>query len=325
MDEQMQVGIGARIGDFTRKMKQVSRSVKSLPRKVTTKVTVKVDNFNKKIDTLATRIRSLDVVAGSAFKGGLISVLPALSPIIASLVGGLGGLATSFAAAGTGAVLFASVATSALNDVFTANGDIKKLRDKLANTDDLKKRAELNKQISQAVAGLSKEQQKGLKALQSFSKFWGKFAKQFQKPVMDIFIRSLGQVKSLIKTLEPAFKGAVSAFDTLSKNLSGAIKTKEFKMFADFLNKGVEPAMTSLGKVFGNVMLGIMNLMTAFAPLSVNMQDGLVGLTKKFADWSAGLSKSKAFQNFINYVKTNGPKVMALIGDLTTFLVELGK
>lgn len=324
MDEQMKVGIGADITNFTRKMKRVTKAIKNIPKNTTKKISLNVDDFNKNIDTLANRIRSVGTVAGSVFKGGLLATLPMLSPLIASLSGGIGGLVTSFAAAGSGAVMFASVATSALNDVFSVNSDIKDLREKLANTTDLKKRAELNEQIAQAVASLSKEQQKGLKALQSFGKFWGKFAKQFQKPVMDIFIRSLGQLKGLIKGLKPAFDGAVSAVDTLSKSLGGAIETKQFQKFIDFLNTNVGPAMTSLGKSFGNVMQGIMNLMVAFAPLSVNMQDGLVGLTKKFAKWTAGLKDSKAFQKFIDYVKTNGPKVMALIGNLTDFLIQLG-
>lgn len=320
----MSVAIGARISDFTRKMKDVTRSIRAIPNSVTTKVNVKVDEFHRKMDKIANTMRSFGTVAGSALKGGLISVLPALAPIIASLAGGLGGLVTSFAAAGTGAAMFGTVAVSALNDVFSANSEIKDLRKELANTTDLEKRAELNEQIAQAVGDLSKEQQKGLKALQSFSKFWGKFSKRFQKPVMDIFVRSLGQLQGLITDLKPAFDGSVKAVDTLSKSLGKSMQTKEFKKFIDFMNKSIGPALIALGKSFGNVMQGIMNLMVAFGPLSVDMQGGLVKMTKRFADWAAGLSESKTFEKFIDFVKKNGPKVMSLIGNLTTFLINLG-
>lgn len=316
-DNEMQVVIGARISRFTRAMRSVRRSVD--------KVQDKIGEFQQKMGKIANVMRSFGTVAGSAISGGLISVLPALAPIIASLVGGLGGLVTSFAAAGTGAAMFGVVAVSALKDVFSANSNIKKLRKELANTTDLKKRAELNEQIAQATADLSEEQQRGLKALQSFGKFWGKFAKQFEKPVMNVFVRSLEQLQGLLESLKPAFDGALKAVDGLSKSLGKGIKSDQFKSFVDFLNASVGPAMTALGKSFGNIMLGIFNLMTAFGPLSVDMQDGLVGLTKKFADWTAGLKDSKAFQKFIDYVKENGPKVMDLIGNITSFLVELGK
>jgi phage-related protein len=310
---------------FFKKINNLQAKAKSLARdKIIVRVEARVDKFQNRMDRLAKTIGSVGVVAGSVFRGGLLSIIPALVPIIASLTGALGSLATSFASAGTGAVLFGSVATSALNDVFEANKTIKDLRKELANTTDLEKRAEILKEIEQAQADLSKEQQRGLKAVQSFSKFWSKFTKQFEKPVMDIFIRNLDQLQSLIKDLKPAFDGAISAADTLSKNLGLSMESQEFKDFISFLNNTVGPAMTSLGKSFGNVMQGIMNLMVAFTPLSQDMQGGLVGLTERFAAWSAKLDESKGFQNFIKYVKENGPKVMALIGNFTSFLIQLG-
>jgi phage-related protein len=310
---------------FFKKINNLQAKAKAIARdKIIVRIEARVDKFQNRMDRLAKTIGSVGVVAGSVLRGGLLSIIPALVPIIASLTGALGSLGTSFAAAGTGAVLFGSVATSALNDVFEANKTIKDLRKELANTTDLEERAEILKEIEQAQASLSKEQQRGLKAVQSFSKFWSKFAKQFEKPVMDIFIRSLEQLQSLIKDLKPAFDGAISAADTLSKSLGLSMESQEFKDFINFLNNNAGPAMTALGKSFGNVMQGIMNLMVAFTPLSKDMQGGLVGLTERFAAWSAKLDESKGFQNFIKYVKENGPKVMALIGNLTSFLIQLG-
>jgi phage-related protein len=310
---------------FFKKINNLQAKAKALVRnKIIVRVEARVDKFQNRMDRLAKTIGSVGVVAGSVFRGGLLSIIPALVPIVASLTGALGSLATSFAAAGTGAVLFGSVATSALNDVFEANKTIKDLRKELANTTDLEKRAEILKEIEQAQASLSKEQQRGLKAVQSFGKFWSKFAKQFEKPVMDIFIRSLEQLQTFIKVLKPAFDGAISAADTLSKSLGLSMESQDFKDFISFLNNNAGPAMTSLGKSFGNVMQGIMNLMVAFTPLSQDMQGGLVGLTERFAAWSAMLDESKGFQNFIKYVRENGPKVMALIGNITSFLIQLG-
>ncbi|MGF2617729.1 hypothetical protein FZC84_11885 [Rossellomorea vietnamensis] len=310
---------------FFKKIGNLKAKAKALARdKIIIPVEADIDKFQSQIDRIAKTISSVGIVAGNMIGGGFLAVLPALVPIIASLAGGLGGLATSFAAAGTGAALFASVATSALNDVFEVNKEIKDLRAELANTTDLEKRAEILKQIEQAQASLSNEQQRGLAALQKFSSFWSKFAKQFEKPVMDIFIRSLGQLQTLITDLKPAFDAAVAAVDSLSESFGKSTKTQEFKDFVSFLNKNVGPSLETMGKSFGNVMKGIMNLMVAFTPLSQDMQGGLVGLTERFAAWSAKMSESKGFQNFINYVRENGPKVMALIGNITDFLIQLG-
>ncbi len=310
---------------FYRKINNLSAKAKALAReKIIVRVEARVDKFQGRIDRIAKTISSVGIVTGNFIGGGLLAALPALVPIIASLTGALGGLVTSFAAAGTGAILFGSVATSALNDVFEANKTIKDLREELANTTDLEKRAEILKEIEQAQASLSKEQQRGLKAVQKFSKFWGKFTKQFEKPVMDIFVRSLSQLQSLLERLKPAFDGTIKAVDSLSKSFSSSMETKEFKDFIKFLNENVGPSMEAMGKSFFNVMQGIMNLMVAFTPLSQDMQGGLVGLTERFAAWSAKLEESKGFQNLIKYVRENGPKVMALIGNLTDFLIQLG-
>ncbi|MGD6847287.1 hypothetical protein [Rossellomorea aquimaris] len=310
---------------FFKKISNLQAKAKAIARdKIIIRVEARVDKFQQRIDRIAKTINSVGTVTGNFFRGGSLAALPALVPLITSLAGAIGGLTTSFAAAGTGAILFGTVATSALNDVFEANKTIKDLRNELANTDDLEKRAEIIKEIESAQASLSKEQQRGLKTLQSFSKFWSKFSKQFEKPVMDIFIRSLEHLQSLLQDLKPAFDGAISGVDTLSKSLGKSIETKEFKEFISFLNENAGPAVVALGKSFGNVMQGIMNLMVAFMPLSIDMQGGLVVLTEKFAAWSATLDESKGFQNFIKYVRENGPKVMALIGNITIFLVQLG-
>ncbi|MYL56204.1 hypothetical protein GLW20_01635 [Virgibacillus halodenitrificans] len=311
---------------FFKKLTLLQAKARALAQKgIVLPVKLKTNDFFRKMNRIATTMRSWGEVAAGSFRSGLIALIPMVSPIIASLTGAVGGLASTFAAAGTGAVAFGAVATSALNDVFEANGEIKKLREKLANTSDLEKRTEILKEIEQAQAGLTKEQQKGLKAVQSFSKFWGDFTKQFEKPVIDIFTRSLQGLQKIIKQLEPAFKSATTAANTLSKSMGKAVDTKEFKDFITFLNENAGPALLAMGKVFGNVMQGIMNLMVAFNPLALDMQDGLVGLTEKFKKWSAGLSESKGFQTFVDYVRENGPKVMSLIGNLTIFLIELGK
>lgn len=325
MNNDVTASIGARITDFTRKMKQVTNSIQRIPNRVSTTVTARTDDFNNRMDNLANKIRVVGTVSAGVFKGGMLATLPAIVPVIASLTGAIGGMSAALAAAGTGAVAFGAVATSALNDVFEANKNIKKLREELANTTDMEKRAEILAEIKRETQSLTAEQQRGLTALQSFSKFWGGFAKQFEKPVMDIFIRSLGQVRGLIERLQPAFQGAVEAFNGLSESMGKAFKAEDMQKFFDFINANAGPAITAFGTAFGNIMRGIMNLMTAFGTSSLDMQGGLVKLTEKFANWSKTLSESKGFQNFITYVKENGPKVMALIGNITTFLIELGK
>lgn len=310
---------------------------KAISRRVVIPIEARTANFQKAINRMANFIHSFGVVTQNMIGGIGLMFSSTLVPIIASIVpaimaagnavgvlaGGALALGTSFATAGTGAVMFASVATSALGSVFEAHEDIRKLNEELAKTDDLEERAKILEQIEEAQSGLTDEQLRGLDALQEFSKFWGTFAEQFQKPVMDIFIRSLGQVQELIKALEPAFEGAVKAVDILSESFGKTLKTDDFQKFIDFLNDNVQDAMVTLGKAFGNIIQGLMNIATAFGPLSTDMQNGFLGMTEKFVEWSSKLSESKAFQSFVDFVRTNLPKVQKIFGDVFTGIINL--
>jgi phage-related protein len=73
----------------------------------------------------------------------------------------------------------------------------------------------------------------------------------------------------------------------------------------------------------GNILEGLANIMMAFGPVSSDMQNGLVGLTQRFADWTAGLSKSQAFKDFIAYVQANAPMLLTSIKEIITLLTNL--
>lgn len=47
-------------------------------------------------------------------------------------------------------------------------------------------------------------------------------------------------------------------------------------------------------------------------------------MTQKFAEWSAGISKSDGFKKFVQYMNQNGPVIMQLIGNIAMALVNFG-
>lgn len=332
MQERLTALVGARITEFQRKMKEVRNTIRRLPNNVRINIRVfhkkaqkRVEEFRKRMNRIATVMRSIAEISMSTLGGALITFIPMLSPLIASLTGGVLGLASAFSAAGAGVGAFVAVAIPALNDVFEANKEIVKLREELAKTDDLEKRKEILEEIKQVQAGLTKEQQRGLKAVQDFSKFWGEFAAQFQKPVIDIFSRSLKQLENVLKDLEPMFKSVLDAANNMSKNFGKFLKSPDVQRFFDFLNRNAAPAMEKFGEIASNLTRGLMNLLVAFEPLGNEMLDGLVDMTQRFAEWSSTLSESKGFQTFVDYIRENGPKVLDLIGNITMFLIEIGK
>lgn len=290
--------------------------------KLMVEIGARTRSFNRAMMGVTDNLRALDA-STNKLAGSIMALAPVASPVFASLAGGAMGLVSSFGAAGTGVIGFGAVAVSTLGAVFKAQGQIQKANLALSQATTAKQRAAALKKLQQAYQGLDSQQQKALKSLEQFRTFWKSFAKSFEKPVVGVFSKSLQTLQGILQKLKPAFTGATNAIVGLMNGLNASLQSNQAKVFFDWIGKSAGPAITAFGKAFGNTMSGIMSMMVAFDPISKMMQNGLVGITAGFAKWAAGLSKSKAFQNFVNYVKTNGPILMKTLGNLVSLFVRI--
>jgi hypothetical protein len=338
--ERMTAIVGARISEFRRKMAEVNAIAKKVPRKIVTEVDVRVDKFQKKMDRLAKTINSFSTVGGNIMRGGMFAALPAISPAIAGvgaviggvgpmigvMTGGLLGLASAFVAAGAGVGGFAAIAIPSINGVTKANSDLngmqKKTQQYLASGE-MKKYNEQLKKIQDYQNGLTKSQKESIKTLRDFKKFYGDFSKQFQDPVLDVFNNSMETAKGLLKSLGPTIMNATNAIAGLLDSFNKSLKAKDVKGIFKWLESSAGPAISALGEGFGYMTRGILNMLAAFQPLATDVQNGFLGMMKGFSEWAAGLSKSEKFNQFMNYVRTNGPKLLSIFGNITTGLVNM--
>lgn len=154
----------------------------------------------------------------------------------------------------------------------------------------------------QAASGLLPGIERGLKIMQPLFGPLGKF------------LHTIGQTLGTL-------------FVQFAKQLTGPAWTRLFKLFAAEAPRW----LMEFGHIAMNGLLGIVQLLQAFAPVTDMIGVGLVKITKAFADWTSGLSRNKAFQSFIEYIKTNGPvlmdalgKIVVIIGKLLVGLAPLG-
>ncbi|PKE33944.1 hypothetical protein [Macrococcoides caseolyticum] len=129
---------------------------------------------------------------------------------------------------------------------------------------------------------------------------------------------------SLFTSFMPLFEWVAKGFSNMGtqfNNWSQKVSTAEgIKNFIAF----VQESLPKIGQIFGNVFEGIFNLFKAFAPNSQTLFDSLVQMSTKFAEWSATIAASDGFQKFIEYVQTNGPTIMSLIGSIVMAVVNFG-
>jgi phage-related protein len=303
----LSVRIGVDIDDFSQKMNLLQK---------------KMSQLGKSLEETGRKWQDFGNGASQSMSTAL-TLGSSLVPVLGSLVVAAGGLGIAFGAAGAGAMAFASIAIPALNGVFEASKEIEKINEKIAKADTAKERAAALKELEAVYGRLTGKEREALKALQDFKSFWSGFVKSLQNPVLDMFIKGLATLKISLTALKPVFESAIAAFGDLFNSMNQAAKSPQMKAFIDWLAANVGPAIKSFGTAFLNVMKGILNLMMAFAPLSKDMQNGLVGLTQRFAEWTEGLSKSQGFKDFISYVQANGPKLITILGQVADIVVKL--
>ncbi|OMC83364.1 hypothetical protein [Viridibacillus sp. FSL H8-0123] len=300
------INVDADISQFRRRMAEIQARMRTLAReRVIIKIEARIEEFQRRIGRIATNIRAFGELAANTLQGAMISVLPAIAPIIANiggLIGSLGpmigtvagstlALGSAFTAAGVGAGAFGAVAIPTIKALFKEN------------------------------AKLNAEQTKAKASFDNFKSSYDGLVKATEKPVLSAFTKFMNISNGLLGQLKPMFLSSAKAVDGLMTSLSKSIGTPHIQKFIEYLNTSAAPMITTFGQAFGNVFKGIASTLTAIAPLSESTAQGFLNMTKNFAGWAAGLDKSAKFQAFMEYVNTNMPKIRAIFRDATAGVV----
>jgi phage-related protein len=251
------------------------------------------------------------------------SILPAVAPSVSAITGGVLALGSSFAAAGTGAVAFGAVATSSLKSVFDAASEVQQLEEKIANADTYEERIKAQQELNRLYQGMSEAQRNAVKDLQSFKGFWGDFTKQFETPVFQSFSNVLQGIKTVFQGLAPTIRNVADVVVKLTSEFNQALQSSSVKGLFEWLETHAAESLYNFAHIFGNTFMGVMNLFKAFAPLGASIEEGLVRLTQRFSEWSASLSQSTTFQQFLNYVKESGSMLVSIFGNVFNTISSL--
>jgi phage-related protein/uncharacterized protein YukE len=260
----------------------------------------------------------------TAALASVISLSPSLIPMIAAATAGVMGLVSAWAAAGIGVGAYAAVAVTALIPVFEATSQIAEAEKELADAKTYEEKAAAMEKLKAATEGMSEAQIGAVKSLIEFKDFWKSFAKEFETPVLTGFSLALENTQFLLTQLKPLFKESSLAVLGLIESFSVSLRADDMKEIFTWMNTYAGPALQVLGETIGWFFRGFLNMMVAFGPLSIDMQEGLLGMARGFSEWAASLKDSEAFQSFIDYTLTNGPIFLGVLGNLIEILTGIG-
>lgn len=130
---------------------------------------------------------------------------------------------------------------------------------------------------------------------------------------------------AIIRQLGPLISYMSNGLENMARRFQTFANSKQAQQgIADFTNY-TKANLPIVGSIFGNTFRGIFNLFRAFSGQTTWAMKGLDGLTAKFENWSANLSKTQGFKDFIKFTRDNAPVAGKFIGNLFDVIVELVK
>lgn len=262
--------------------------------------------FTDATQRYANVVRAFGEVGQQVFGGVFLSLLPAIVPIISTLIGGFGGLGVMIgtvagAATGLGVAFGTAYAAGSLL-ALVALPTIAP--------------------IFEEYALLNENQKRAKQSFDSLKSTYEDLVSYTEKPVLQGFTTAMGIAEQVLKELTPFIYGTAEAVSDLISIVSQKIDGTAVQSLFEFFNTQGVGIVTNLGKSFIGFSEGFINLFVAFGPLAAEMARGLDSIAQSFVEWTSKLGESERFQAFIDYVIQNTPLILQGFRDAIVGVVE---
>lgn len=270
---------------------------------------------------LSSGLRKIDKSSIVTLVTKIASIGPVAVAAAATAATALGGIAVAAAASGVAVGAMAAAVKPQLTQVSsvaklyaTAQADI------AAKSSDSK---EAMKAYRSALAGLPPATRQTATAFIGLKSSFSKWSDSLASTTMPIFTTGLNAIKKLLPSLTPLVKTASGAVGSLVKSFAGWVSGGGAANMLSGINNIAKAALPALIQSVKNIVAGLGGIGKAFAPQAATMTGGLQKLTARFAAFGKGLSTNSGFQKFIQYVDTNGPKLLGVLAQVAQAGVRL--
>lgn len=291
------------------------------------------------LDRLIAKIGMADAAGKDSGKGGgfgtqmrsmnpgmpamIGAALPLASPVLGAALGGTLALASALASAGGAAGILGIGMAGAYQEVAKKSKELEAAEKKLQTASTVKAKADAIKNLAAVEDTLKGPIGNVIHAEEKMKDAWGGFIKSISPQAFGIMTSGINLVASVIPKLSGPFKAlAPIAVDTLNR-IKGAVSGSGFTQFLKDITTYGATNLKNFIDIIANLGKGLGILLQAFLPLSTQMTGGLKNMTGSFATWAAGWVKSDGFKKFVDYTRTEGPKIITLIGNLVTVVGKL--
>ena len=259
--------------------------------------------FSKELDSSTDRTTTLTQSA--------LALGPALVPISTIAVPAIAGLTNQLAFAATGAGV-AALAFSGIGEALKATNDYA-IEPTEANLQKMQQSlSELGPAGADFVAFLQ-ELRPQLQGLQDMA----------QAGLFPGVEEGITEAMELLPQFERIVFTVADTMGSLIAEAGDNLNDPRWVEFFTFIEREAKPTLEAMGRTLGNFAEGFANLWMAFDPLSDDFSASFLQLSRDFAAWTDGLSETEGFQEFVEYIQTNGPRAWEALGAIGNALLQI--
>ncbi|MEK4700361.1 hypothetical protein MKX47_12260 [Solibacillus sp. FSL R7-0668] len=292
---------------FTRALYMIYARLWTLDAKeILVSVKLKYNEFQNNMARVANQMRNWGEILSTQLSGAMIALLPILSQLISTLVGLIGSLGVMVGVlAGQFLILASALSIAAIGFVGLAAVAIPTIKDLFDET-----------------VKLTAEQQRARDAWDGFIDVYDELVVKTESAVLSAFTSAMQGASEILKSLEPMILGVADSAAKLMDSFNRSINTEPIQAIFEAFNEFGPSIFENFTTGIGYLVAGLGSLIAALAPAAAAWTENFNLMMESFAEWSAGLSESEKFQEFISYVQEHMPLISQMFGDLVVGIVE---
>jgi hypothetical protein len=310
-DRQVSVALSADISRFQRALATAAAEAQAFGRSVDgidgslKKTETQSARTGNEIDKLSGRLR---VLADLALIAG-----PALGPLGAGAIGGMVALSAQLGATAT-AIGVTVLAVNGLGDGLKA-----------LDTYQLKPTAENLVKLQQEMKKLGPAGENFVRFLDSIEPNLKTLQYAAREGLLPGVQEGIENLLPLLPRVRSLIRGIANELGDLSAETGAALAGDKFAGFFEYLKTDAVPLLDDTARTAGNLAEAVANLFVAFGGVSTDFSGGLLKFSQGLADASENLDSNAGFQEFLDYIETEGPHAvdtLASVGDALLQIVE---
>jgi hypothetical protein len=236
---------------------------------------------------------------------------PGLIPISAVALPAVTGLAAQLGFATTGAVGFV-VAVQGLGDALGA-----------LNTAHLEPTADNLAAAQLAMEKLSPAGQDLAQQIFALRDEWRQLRDVSQEALFPGLSSALDDLETRLPDFERILSNVNTAVGDMLAEGAESLASPRWDEFFTFIATDAPPAIASMGEALGNVAGAMARLWMAFDPLNDDFASWLVDSTASLERWAEGLAQTEGFEDFVAYIRENGPQVAETMGAVASAVLRI--